>query len=91
MQKNLFATQLCIIVACFFLVLEHVFVFFISIKIHKFCLGIFLSFIFFAHFVKIQRRSSHSSIILLTSVFFSSFSRILKNLGEKYLSVCLHV
>ena len=78
----------------FFLVLEHVFVFFISIKIHKFCLGIFLSFFhffFFAHFVKIQRRSSHSSIILLTSVFFSSFSRILKNLGEKYLSVCLHV
>jgi len=49
MQKNLFATQLCIIVACFFLVLEHVFVFFISIKIHKFC-GNFSFISFFCSF-----------------------------------------
>lgn len=92
MQKNLFATQLCIIVACFFLVLEHVFVFFISIKIHKFCLGIFLSFLFFAHFVKIQRRSSHSSIILLTSVFFFFVFTDSEKSGRKIfvcLSACL--
>merc|ERR1739838_704159 len=82
MQKNLFATLMLKMYHCCFLFVSIVKTWDFSIKFIK---SVFHS--FFAHFVKIQRRSFSQLNNSFDKVFFSSFSRILKNLGEKY--VCM--